>query len=46
MEWIGEDHFKLHEAIRDGLYNNSRNYIKQDVLNYLFDEFLRIYGGD
>lgn len=46
MEWIGEDHFKLHETIRDGLYNNSRNYIKQDVLNYLFDEFLRIYGGD
>ena len=46
MEWIGEDHFKLHEAIREGLYNNSRNYIKQDVLNYLFDEFLRIYGSD
>lgn len=46
MEWIGEGHFKLHEAVRDGLYNNSRNYIKQDVLNYLFDEFLRIYGSD
>lgn len=46
MEHLGEDRFKLHEALKDGLYNNSKNYIKEDVLNYLFEEFIRIYGGD
>lgn len=46
MEKAGEDGFKLHEAIKDGLYRNSQNYIKQDVLEYLFDKFLKIYGGE
>lgn len=36
--------FKLHEALRDGLYRNRQNYIKRDVLEYLFESFINIYG--
>lgn len=44
MEELGDDKFKLHEAIKDGLYRNERNYIKQDVLKYLFEKFIQLYG--
>lgn len=46
MEELGDDKFKLHEAIKDSLYNSSRNYIKQDVLKYLFDLFNKVYGSE
>lgn len=46
LEKLGEERFKLHEAIKDGLYNSSRNFIKDDVLKYLYDSFILIYGGD
>ena len=38
--------FKLHEALREGLYNNKQNYIKKDVLKHLFDTFINIYEGN
>lgn len=46
MEELGDDKFKLHEAIKESLYNSSRNYIKQDVLKYLFDLFNKVYGSE
>lgn len=46
LEKLGEERFKLHEAIKDGLYNSSRNFIKDDVLKYLYDSFILIYGED
>lgn len=44
IEDLKDGRLKLHEAIREGLYNSSRNYIKHDVLKYLFQTFIRIYG--
>lgn len=40
-----KDSFKLHEALRDGLYRNGQNYIKKDVLGHFFDSFINIYGN-
>lgn len=44
IEKVGRDGFKLHEALREALYSNKQNYIKQDVMEYLFESFLTIYG--
>lgn len=44
IEKVGRDGFKLHEALREALYSNKQNYIKQDVMKYLFECFLTIYG--
>lgn len=44
IEKVGRDGFKLHEALREALYSNKQNYIKQDVMEYLFECFLTIYG--
>ncbi len=46
MEELGDGRFKLHEAVKDGLYNSTQNYIKQDVLEYLFECFIQIYSSD
>lgn len=43
MEYLGGDRFKLHEGIRDGLFNVSTNYIKYDVLKYLYEKFVEVY---
>ncbi|MCI8749196.1 MAG: hypothetical protein HFH67_15275 [Lachnospiraceae bacterium] len=45
IENLGHDSFKLHEALKDGLYKNRQNYIKKDVLEHLFDSFVNIYGN-
>ncbi|MCM1045439.1 MAG: hypothetical protein NC417_08000 [Candidatus Gastranaerophilales bacterium] len=45
IEELENGKFKLHEAVKEGLYNGSRNYIKLDVLKYLFEKFNMIYGG-
>ena len=45
IENLGEDSFKLHEALKDGLYRNGQNYIKKDVLRHLFVSFINIYGN-
>ncbi len=45
IEDLDNGAFKLHEALRDGLYRNRQNYIKKDVLEYLFDSFINIYGN-
>ncbi|MBQ9983288.1 MAG: hypothetical protein IJP29_01730 [Lachnospiraceae bacterium] len=44
IEDLGGDKFKIHEAVKDGLYNETSNYIKLDVLEYLYTKFLEIYG--
>ena len=44
IEKVGRDGFKLHEALREALYSNKQNYIKQDIMKYLFECFLIIYG--
>lgn len=46
IEHLENDSFKLHEALKDGLYRNGQNYIKKDVLGYLFDSFINIYGNN
>lgn len=43
MEHIGGKRFKLHEGMREGLFNVSTNYIKYDVLKYLYEKFIEIY---
>ena len=43
MEEIEPNGFKLHEALREALYRNKQNYIKQDVLEHLFQSFISIY---
>ena len=45
IENLGNDSFKLHEALRDALYHNVQNYIKKDILEHLFDSFVKIYGN-
>ena len=45
IEELGEKSFKLHEALRDGLYKNGQNYIKKDVLKHLFESFVNIYSN-
>lgn len=44
IEKMGRNGFKLHEALREALYSNKQNYIKQDVMGYLFECFISIYG--
>lgn len=46
LEDLGEGRFKLHEAVKDGLYNEPSNYIKLDILEYLFKVFQDIYCND
>lgn len=46
MEHLDGERFKLHEGIKDGLFNTSTNYIKYDVLKYLYEKFIEIYGSD
>lgn len=37
------DKFKLHEAVKDGLYRSPQNYIKRDVLRYFYEIFQNTY---
>ncbi len=49
IEIIGDekDHgFKLHEAVKDGLFRSRQNYIKKDVLRYFYDVFRATYTDD
>lgn len=46
VEPLGNESYKLHEAIKDGLYNESHNFIKEDVLKYLYEKFIEIYGAE
>ena len=39
-----ESIFKLHEAVKDGLYRSRQNYIKKDVLKYFYDVFCKTYS--
>ena len=38
--------FKLHEAIKDGLFRSKQNYIKRDVLKYFYDVFRMTYTSE
>lgn len=46
IESLGGTSFKLHEALKDGLYNNRQNYIKIDVMKHLFESFINIFEGN
>lgn len=46
IENLDQNSFKLHEALKDGLYKNGQNYIKNDVLKHLFDSFVNIYDNE
>lgn len=39
IEFIDDNHYKLHEAIREALYKNRENMIKHDVQEYIFQEY-------
>ncbi len=43
IEEIDEDNFKLHEAIKDALYQNERNIIKRDVQEFIFEEYTNLF---
>lgn len=45
IESLGPNSFKLHEALKEGLYKNRQNYIKKDVMKHLFESFIKIYEG-
>lgn len=44
IEYFDDNTFKLHEALKEGLYKNKQNYIKKDVMKHLFETFIKIYG--
>lgn len=46
IEELDGNGFKLHEAIKEALYQNEQNYIKKDVLEFLYESFIEIYNGD
>lgn len=46
MERVGIHQFKLHEGTREGLFNVSTNYIKYDVLKFLYERFIEVYEYD
>lgn len=43
LEDIGNGNFKLHESIKDALYENNRNVIKFDVQEFVFKEFCDLF---
>ena len=43
IEDLSGGSFKLHEALKEALYCNQQNYIKQDVLEFLYQSFIEIY---
>lgn len=45
IEKLDGSGFKLHEAIKEALYQNEQNYIKKDVLSFLYESFIETYDN-